>query len=281
MLAYIDYPGDRRIVTGVNELIEAYKSFPGALASTIVMIGGVGEVNEDYFKAWLSVTGSRGIVEDTYGEVASYIKGLAGDRDLVSLVMRAYGETRELIDLIALSNALKLFLNLNIYDLGLAVIYENPLMALNGLRVELRSGGRALMTGRHRVEGIELSTALILQHDSSKVMVDWGNPGVLPASSAVGDESISDPAYTALMSGVKLSSRLRGTRVTLVTPQPQLRASSGDCGGEVVILPLTLMGSLRGRLVGELAKLGVKVTGEVNIIDALSCISNAAGADKP
>jgi len=201
MLAYIDYPGSREIVTNPLELINRYRSFPGALVSTIVMVGGV-DVNEDYFKVWASLTGSRRLIEDAYGEVWSYIKGIADDEDLVSLVMRVYEESSELVDLVALSNALKLFLGLNIYDLGLAIIYENPLMALNGVRMELRTG-RALLAKRHRVEDIELNTALVLQPETNRQVVDWGNPGVLPASGAIGDESVSDPAFTILTSGIR------------------------------------------------------------------------------
>jgi len=269
MLAYIDYPGSREIVTNPLELINRYRSFPGALVSTIVMIGGV-DVNEDYFKVWASLTGSRRLIEDAYGEVWSYIKGIADDEDLVSLVMRVYEESSELVDLVALSNALKLFLGLNIYDLGLAIIYENPLMALNGVRMELRTG-RALLAKRHRVEDIELNTALVLQPETNRQVVDWGNPGVLPASGAIGDESVSDPAFTILTSGIRLISKPTSTKLTLLTQS----ARTSGCDGQLVILPLTLTGGLISKLQSELMKHGLTVTMQVNLTSALECLTNS------
>jgi hypothetical protein len=268
MLAYIDYPGSREIVTNPLELINRYRSFPGALVSTIVMIGGV-DVNEDYFKVWASLTGNRQLIEDTYSEIWSYIKGVANDKDLISLVMRIYEKSGELIDLVALSNALKLFLGLNIYDLGLAVIYENPLMVLNGVRMELRTG-RALLTRRHRVEDIELSTVLVLQPETNRQVVDWGNPGVLPASGTIGDETVSDPAFTILTSGIKLISKPTSTKLTLLTQSAQ----TGGCDGQPVVLPLTLTGGLMSKLQGELMNHGLTVTMQVNLTGALECLTN-------
>ena len=267
MLSYIDYPGDRKIVTNLAELISEYKLFPGALASTIVMISKV-EVNDDYFKAWVSITGNRRIVEDAYGEIWSYIKGVSGDSDIVSLIMRTYEESSDLTDIIALSNALKLFLGFNIYDLGLAVIYENPMVVLNGGRVELRRG-KTLLTKMHIMGDLKLNTALILQSESSKKVVDWGNPGVLPASNVIGDEAISDPAYTALTLNMGLVSSPSSSELTLLTPQ----LSTGTCTGQIVILPLTLTSDMIKKLVNELRNQGftTNVAG-ISIMDAIECI---------
>ena len=269
MLAYIDYPGDRKIVTNLTELISEFKIFPGALASTIIMIGGV-EVNEDYFKAWASITGSRRIVEDTYGEIWSYIKGVTGSSDLISLIMRVYEESSDLTDVIALSNALKLFLGFNIYDLGLAVIYENPMAVLNGERVELKRG-KTLLTKRHLMGDLSLNTALILQGESSNRIVDWGNPGVLPASNIIGDESVSDPAYTALSLDLELVSNPNSSELTLIAPQ----STASSCMGQVVLLPSTLTSSMITKLINELKNQGFAVTATgISILDAIKCMKH-------
>ncbi|WP_156769791.1 hypothetical protein [Caldivirga maquilingensis] len=269
MLAYIDYPGDRKIITSLAELINEYKSFPGALISTIVMIGGV-EINEDYFKAWVSITGSRRIIEDTYGEIWSYIKGVSGNNDIVSLIMRAYEEAGDLADVIALSNALKLFLGFNIYDLGLAVIYENPLSVLNGRRVELRRG-KTLLMKKHLMGDLKLNTALILQGELNDKVVDWSNPGVLPASNEIGDESVSDPAYTLLSLNIGLTSKPSSSELTLLNSQ----LPAGACTGQVTILPLTLSNSMVMKLIEELKKQGFTTTATgISIIDAVKCIKH-------
>ncbi|WP_291765365.1 hypothetical protein [Caldivirga sp. UBA161] len=267
MLAYIDYPGDRKIVTNLTELISEFKLFPGALASAIIMIGGV-EVNEDYFKVWASITGSRRIIEDTYGEIWSYIKGVSGSSDIISLIMRVYEESSDLIDVIALSNALKLFLGFNMYDLGLAVIYENPMAVLNRERVELRRG-KTLLTKRHLMGDLSLNTALILQGESSSKIVDWGNPGVLPASNVVGDESVSDPAYTALAFDIGLVSNPSLSKLTLMAPQ----LPPGSCMGQVVLLPLTLTNSMITKLINELKNQGFTATAAgISIVDVIKCM---------
>lgn len=272
LVAYVDHPDIGRVFTKLGDLVGVFKDFPGAVVSTIVMVGGV-EPSEEYFKAWLSVTHNRSIVEDTYAEVLSYLKGVTGPGDLRGLVLRAYENSDNLTDLYALSNALKIFLDINIYDLGLAVLYENPLGVVYGRRISGLGLGRALMRKSHRIGSILVNTALIIQGESRAYVVDWGNPGILPASQAIGDENLSDPAYTALSLGVGLRSRPSSNEVTLIGLRDE-----GRCVGDVVLVPFSISRNIPV-LVDLLKSMGFSVNlSGLNIVDALRCLGIGEGS---
>ena len=267
MIIYVDYPEYRGFITRLGDYIGLLSRFPGALISSIVIVGGV-ELTREYFEEWARITGNVRIAEDTYAEVASYIKGVSNERDLVDLVLRAYAELGSFTDIVALSNALKIFLNISILDLGLAIIYENPLLVANGLRVDMRIGD-ALARRMMNVGGLNVNTALVMQQ-GAKSMVDWGNPGVIPASNVVGSEDVSDPAFTAMAFNVMLTTRPSG-HVNILSGQ--LGIGEYECGGVYAIAPSTLNRTLLAKFMGLLKEHGVDSTPvNMGVLDALRCL---------
>lgn len=235
MLGFLDYPEWRKLITSPDELDKVLTENIKRAVSLIVMIGGDYDtsINSNFLKVWYGITGNKSLIEDINALAVQVSKGLLdidglGTELLKTLNKRRYG----LVDLIMMNNYLKLALNINAYDLGLVILYENPESILIGVRepadiipnkilskeLEVDLDAKCMVV--KRVFSIFVSR----QFDSSINVIDWSNPGLIPytkfVNMRINDIEVSDPIFVSFVKfHVKISSKPVGDRLTLTLPK--------------------------------------------------------------
>ncbi|WP_069807257.1 hypothetical protein [Vulcanisaeta thermophila] len=272
MLAYIDYPGWRRLITDFNELNRVLTEDIRRAASLIVMIGGGydASMDSDFLRVWYGVTDNRSLIEDVNAMVVQVRRGLMGLDELGAELVRTLDKRRYgLIDLIMMNNYLKLTLDVNAYDLGLIILYENPESILVGIRepgdlIPNKLMSRELevdLDAKCMVVKRRFSIYVSKQFKSGVNVVDWSNPGIVPytkfTSMRINGVEVSDPIFTSFAKlHLRITSRPAGSKLVLTLPKAMdVQVDSDYCGADSFIsMPqsmglsdyLAVIGILRG-----------------------------------
>jgi hypothetical protein len=277
MLAYIDYPEWRKLIESTEELDALLSRNMRQALSLIVMIGGDYDdsINSTFLKVWNGLTGNKGFIEDVYALSTQYRRGLIKADELTIGIINLLNKRRfSLVDLIMMSNYMKLVNDINLLDLGLMVLYENPESILAGAReppdiIPNRILSRELeldLEARCMVVKRTFSVHVSRQYDSNIYVIDWSNPGVVPYSkfavSRVGDVEVSDPVFSSFVRfRVRVVSKVMGKDFVLTLPKPlNINADMNYCSSNVFVsLPQSMNMADYLSLVGKLRGLGYNV----------------------
>ncbi|MCG2865455.1 MAG: hypothetical protein RXN89_04765 [Vulcanisaeta sp.] len=277
MLAYIDYPEWRKLIESTEELDALLSRNMRQALSLIVMIGGDYDdsINSTFLKVWNGLTGNKGFIEDVHALSTQYRRGLIKADELTIGIINLLNKRRfSLVDLIMMSNYMKLVNDINLLDLGLMVLYENPESILAGAReppdiIPNRILSRELeldLEARCMVVKRTFSVHVSRQYDSNIYVIDWSNPGVVPYSkfavSRVGDVEVSDPVFSSFVRfRVRVVSKVMGKDFVLTLPKPlNINADMNYCSSNVFVsLPQSMNMADYLSLVGKLRGLGYNV----------------------
>ncbi len=208
LLAYFDYPEWRGLVDSIEKLNEELLANPKKASSLIVLFGGCysDEVDSPYLSIWNGLTGTTWFITEIHAIATQVKRGLRGvDEMRIALLKTLVKGGYTLLDLILANNYLKLVLDLNLYDLGIIVFYENPESVAVGVREPMDLIPNKIFSTEVKVETekgpLRLNLVIARQYRDKTVVVDWSNPGVVPYTRylqpRVDEVEASDPIFTA------------------------------------------------------------------------------------
>ncbi|MFB6471058.1 MAG: hypothetical protein TU36_007510 [Vulcanisaeta sp. AZ3] len=277
MLAYIDYPEWRMLIEDYVTLNDTLTRDIRRALSLIVMIGGGYDdsLNSPFLRVWNGLTGNKAFIEDIYALTTQFKRGLINTEILTRALLNILSTRRfSLVDLIMMNNYIKLINDINLLDLGLVIFYENPESILAGTREPSDVVPNKIIS---RELGIDLeekcmvvrrvfSVHISRQYESSKYIIDWSNPGIIPYSkfveSRIGDVEVSDPIFSAIVRfRVRVVSKVLGREFVLTLPKSMdVKTDEDYCMGKVYVpLPQSMSLSDYLALVGKLTSMGYKV----------------------
>ncbi len=226
MIVYIDHPLSRGFVTDIAKLRDVIDKNIGVLTALVVM-----DVEEDLrdklsnviLDYWLKLTGNAELIERIYVAIDQLARGIIDIRKFTVSLIKAL-MTRELYieDLYLINIFMKSRLGLNVLDLDLIVVYENPQSVVQGLRLDL-SGLKGVVLSREvtltykvrdKVRRYGIKVVVARQTSSSRVcVVDMFSNGLYPytpySQHVHNNGSLADPVLTSYMLyGVRVRSRV-------------------------------------------------------------------------
>jgi hypothetical protein len=272
VLAYIDHPEWRRLIEDSETLDAILSRNIRQALSLIVMMGGDYDdsIDSAFLRVWNGLTGNTSFIEDVHALAVQYRRGLIKVDELIRGFVNILSKRSfSLVDLVMMSNYMKLINDINLLDLGLIVLYENPESILAGVREppdvipnriltrELEVELNMKCTITRRVFSVHVSR----QYDSGIYVVDWSNPGIVPYSkfveSRIEGVEVSDPIFSSFVRlRARIVSRVVGTDFVLTLPKPfGVNTDTNYCSSNVFVSPpqsmnlpdfLKLVGKLRG-----------------------------------
>ncbi|GEM_PF-6355771 len=257
MLTYIDHALYRGYIKNIEKLEEIFHKKP-ALSLALVIIDVNSEERDKLRKllleTWSRLTGNRVLIE----ELVSLIHGLEKNiisidkfrRDLIKVLSR---HDFHFEDLSLFNVYMKTILDMNILDLDLVIIYENPQLVINGYRQKPITMPGVLLRREVLVEygkgkKFNLEVVILIQRaKKSLAVIDWSSNGLIPYTptpqSLIDNFEVGDPIFTSYYNyGVKLRSSIRDYDKVIV---PVSTSSYYPCsellkGVPILNLPRTL-----------------------------------------
>ena len=296
MLLYVDHGACRDIYTSVDRYLSLLRDKPWAILSTLPYIIESNEEREKLvdkiLEIWLKITGSLRLVEDVYVLSRWFRVGMLSRSDLARKLVRLLSEVDHYLEDLSLMNMfLKISTGLALPDIGLIVIYENPLLVEQGVRQRplpvsrpvLRRAARAIYESRisKGLRELELEYTVVRNVGLDRpAIVDWSSLGMYPFSSQrqsiVNDQEVADPL---LVVSQVYNIRIRTTleiRPSIIQHYRDVRDVSSSLmyyarrarellRNQIIVLPNTMTNIHVSTVTGFLRALGVNVLEIINV----------------
>ncbi|OYT27129.1 MAG: hypothetical protein B6V02_00455 [Thermoprotei archaeon ex4572_64] len=253
MLAYIDHALYRGYVESIEKLEEIFHKKP-ALSITLVIIDVNSEERDKLRKllleTWSRLTGNKVLIEElvslTHGLEKNIVSIDKFRRDLIKIFSK---HDFHFEDLSLLNIYMKTILDMNVLDLDLVIIYENPQLVINGYRQKPITMPGVLLRrevlveyGRGRKFNLEV-VILIQRAKRNLVVIDWSSNGLIPytptSQSLIDNFEVGDPVFTSYYNyGVKLRSSIRNYDKVIVPVSTSSYHPCSELLREVPILNL-------------------------------------------
>ncbi len=217
MLAYVDHGAARGLYKDADVLIRRIDEVKWLILSLLVY--RVEEerrekLAEKILEKWLNITASVRYVEDIYTTLVAFRnKMIKTESELARKILRLVSEVKHYLEDLYLTNVLmKVLVDKAFPDIGLIVVYENPLEVEQGRRqkplnirnVLIRREAEAVYESRlsKSIRHLVLEYVILRkQTRSSIVLIDWNCMGMYPYSSSstsIADGAeVADPCYCA------------------------------------------------------------------------------------
>ncbi|GEM_PF-4573937 len=232
MLAYVDHGAARGLYRDADALVKKIDEVKWLILSLLVY--KVEDENREKIaqkivEKWLNITASVRYVEDIYTTLVAYRnKMIKTDAELARKILRLISEVKHYLEDVYLTNVLmKVLIDKAFPDIGLIVVYENPLEVEQGRRqrplnvrnVVLRREAETVYESKLSKSIRRLALEYVIlrkQVRTRRVVIDWNCMGMYPYSSSstsiVNNVEVADPCYCAYMKhGVDI--------VTTLTPK--------------------------------------------------------------
>jgi len=293
---YVDHGACRGVFTKIEDLAKLLEDKYWAILSTLPYI-----IESEYEREklsqkivdiWLKITSSTRFVEDIYVTVRWFKINELSVSDLARKIIKILSEVNHYLEDIVLMNIfLKVETGLALPDIGLVVVYENPLLVEQGIRQRpipitravLRRSAKVVYESKlaRRVKELELEYVILRNVGSDKpVIVDWSCLGVYPYSSQtqsiVNEQEVADPVLvTYLTHKVKVRTTVskmpsiiqhyREVREVLSSLKYYLARARDLVEKQIIVLPTTMTQTHVSTVVGFLRSLGVEVVDIVSV----------------
>ncbi len=198
LLIYVDHGAFRKLYERLEEYIKDVEEHSWIILSTIPIVLSYEPVDNDIIwnlaNKWLSITYSTRYVESIVVLLEHYRRRIIGEKEFIIKMLHTISEKLEYIEDLYLTNILmKIATNMAFPDLGILVIYEDPLSIEQGRRAGLVDISNVLVKKKlkvvyeskiHRsIRTLEINTAIVRKKSSSTIVVtDWSNLGLYPYS---------------------------------------------------------------------------------------------------
>ncbi len=237
MLAYVDHGAARGLYTNVGDLLKKIDEVKWIILSLLIYEIAENEKEKvvgKIIEKWLNITASARFVEDVYTTIIAYNNRIIKtDQELARKLVKIVSEVKHYIeDLYLMNTILKVLTGKALPDIGLLVVYENPLEVEQGrrqrpLRIRntlLRREAEAVYESKlcKSIKRLNIEYVIVRKVVTKPQikLIDWNCMGLYPYSpsldSVVQGKEVAEPCLCAyLKHGVDIVSTISTTRLVL------------------------------------------------------------------